>query len=134
MYIEKAEELTCKYNTRNPETIAKEMGINIIRLSYAELIGIAASIGKYRVIGVNSRLEEPLQKFVIAHELGHFILHSEGSFFFIFKETMLYSKFEYQANLFAIALCFGKKVAQDNDVKSIITGQAKDLYSLARIL
>ncbi len=134
MYINKAEELTCRYNTRNPETIAKEMGIDIIRLPYAELNGIAASIGEYKIMGVNSNLEEPLQKFVIAHELGHFVLHPQGNFFFVLRKTMLYCKFEYQANLFAVALCFGKKIARDNNVKSIITGQAKDLYSIAEIL
>ena len=134
MYINKAEELTCKYNTRNPETIAKEMGIDIIHLPCTELYGMAASIGEYRLMGVNSNLEEPLQKFVIAHELGHFVLHPQGSFFFVLRKTMFYSKFEYQANLFAIALCFGKKIAQNNDVKRIITGQVKDLYSVAKIL
>lgn len=134
MYINKAEELTCKYNTRNPEIIAKEMGIDIIHLPYTELDGIAASVGEHKIMGVNSSLEEPLQKFVIAHELGHFVLHPQGNFFFVLRKTMLYSKFEYQANLFAVALCFGKKIAQDDDIKSVITGQVKDFYSIAKIL
>src|SRR5690554_3529479 len=118
MYINKAEELTCKYDTRNPETIANEMEISIIHVPYTELNGIAASIDGHKIIGVNSSLEEPLRRFVIAHELGHFVLHPEGNFFFVLRKTMLYGKLEYQANLFAVALCFGKKIAQHDDIKS----------------
>jgi transcriptional regulator with XRE-family HTH domain len=99
-----------------------------------ELDGIAASIDGHKIIGVNSSLEEPLRRFVIAHELGHFVLHPEGNFFFVLRKTMLYGKLEYQANLFAVALCFGKKIAQHDDIKSVITGQVKDFYSIAKIL
>lgn len=134
MLIDKADKIACKYNTRNPEIIAKEMGIDVARLPYAKLDGIAVSLGGHKIIGVNSNLEELLQKFVIAHELGHFILHPQGNFFFVLKKTMLYSKFEYQANLFAVALCFGKKIARNNDVRSIITGQIRDLYTISKIL
>lgn len=126
-YIREAENIAIKYKTRNPETIATEMGINIIYMPCSELYGVACSLGKNRLIGVNSGLDEHVQKLVIAHELGHFVLHPEGSFFFVLNKTLFYSKFEYQANMFAISLCIGEEVARYDFVKEIAAGKIEDI-------
>jgi len=126
-YIKEAEKLARKYNTRNPIEIAKSMDISVFYLPFDKLYGMACSLGKYRLIGVNSALDEQIQKLVIAHELGHFVLHPEGSFFFVLNETMFYSKFEYQANMFAIGLCLGEEVARYDFVKEVASGKVEDI-------
>lgn len=79
---------------------------------------------------MNSSLGEPIQKLVIAHELGHFVLHPEGSFFFILNETMFYSKLEYQANMFAIGLCVGEEVAKYDFVKEIASSKIEKIAEI----
>lgn len=127
MFISRAEEVANKYNTRNPESIAMEMGIDVIYMPFDELYGLACSLDEYRLIGVNSGLEESIQKLVTAHELGHFFLHPKDSFYFIHNHTLFYNKFEYQANLFAIALCFGEEVARQDFVKELAAGKVEDI-------
>lgn len=126
-YIKAAEQIAQKYNTRNPLTIAKEMGISVVFLAFKELYGLACSLGENRLIGVNSGLDEPIQRLVVAHELGHFVLHPEGSFFFVLNKTLLYDKFEYQANMFAISLCIGEEVARYDCMKEIAAGRVEDI-------
>lgn len=129
-YIKKAKEITHKYGTRNPALIAKNMNISLVYLPFDEIYGMACSLGKHRFIGVNTGLDEPVQQLVIAHELGHFVLHPEGSFFFVLNQTMFYSKLEYQANMFAIGLCIGEEVARYDFVKEIASGKIENLCKI----
>lgn len=130
MYIEIAERLAREHHTRNPITIAKNMNISLVYLPFDEIYGMACSLGKHRFIGVNTGLDEHVQRLVIAHELGHFILHPEGNFFFVLNQTMYYSKFEYQANMFAIGLCIGEEVARYDFVKEIASGKIENLCKI----
>ncbi len=133
-YIKVAEHIAHKYNTRNPITIAKNMDISVVYLAFGELYGLACSLGKYRLIGVNSELDEHIQKLVAAHELGHFVLHPEENFFFIKQHTLFYDKYEYQANLFAVALCLGENIAQQDIVKELVAGKIDNLHQIARVM
>ena len=130
MYIEMAERLAREHHTRNPIEIAKNMDIEVIYLPFDEMYGMACSLGKYRLTGVNSGLEEPVQRLVMAHELGHFVLHPEGNFFFVLNQTMFYSKLEYQANMFAIGLCIGEEVARYDFVKEIASGKIEKIAEI----
>lgn len=130
MFTSIAEEVANKYNTRNPKSIAMEMGIDVIYMPFDELYGLACSLDEYRLIGVNSCLDEPIQNLVIAHELGHFFLHPQDSFYFIHNHTFFYNKFEYQANLFAVALCFGEEVARHDSVKELAACRIEDIVKI----
>jgi Zn-dependent peptidase ImmA (M78 family) len=130
MYIEMAERLAREHHTRNPLEIAKNMNISVLYLPFDEMYGMACSLGEYRLIGVNTGLGEPVQRLVIAHELGHFVLHPEGNFFFVLNQTMFYSKLEYQANMFAIGLCIGEEVARYDFVKEIASGKIENLCKI----
>lgn len=105
-YVQEAARLSSEYGTRDPERIAAEMGISVLRLPMGGIYGAAVSVGGYRLIGVNCYLLDLEQKLVIAHELGHFVLHPNGSVFILTK-TQFYTKLEYQANMFAVALLAG---------------------------
>ena len=89
---EKANYLIKKHMTRDPFEIAK--GENIIVL-YEPL----GSINGY----INNSLEERLQHFACAHELGHAILHPASNTPFLLANTFQsVSKLEQQANMFAL--------------------------------
>ena len=102
--IEKAERLTAKYNTRNPYTIAAQLGIYVLNFDTpGTLKGMYSVIKRSRFIFVNESLEDELRRFVCAHELGHDILHRK-----IIGQTPMSdtnsSRMEYEANVFAAAL------------------------------
>lgn len=130
-YIAHAEEIAKRYNTRDPFKIAKEAGIYVLYLQFnKQIYGVACSLGEYKFIGVNWGLDESAQKLVVAHELGHFILHPDENFFFISNYTLLHGKFEYQANLFAVGLCAGAQIANQEMVKGLAAGRDEKLFEL----
>jgi len=101
-----------KYKTRNPFEIAEAMNIEVLYCDLGKLKGFYKKDGHNRFIVINENLNEPLQKIVCAHELGHDQLHRHLAKNSYIKEFMLYdmkSKPEYEANLFAAELLFSAK-------------------------
>jgi Zn-dependent peptidase ImmA (M78 family) len=85
-----------------------------------EVSGLFVIKDKMAHVGYNKWHHEHRQRFTIAHEIGHFLLHSRDTFLFIDKEEkVLYrdgnsSSGEYhrerEANAFAAALLMPKKL------------------------
>lgn len=74
----KANALMKKYNTNNTTTLAQSSNIYIEytdRLS--TLLGVYSIIQRCKVIFINENLDVETERLVIAHELGHAILHHE---------------------------------------------------------
>lgn len=98
--------LVQKYGTRNPERLAKELGIIVIRQEYSPLTkGYFIRALRRKFITVNSILDLQSQYIVLAHELGHAVLHSSQDIYFIREYTLFpVGKYEIQANKFAAEL------------------------------
>lgn len=96
--------LSCK--TRDPASIAEKLGINLWYRDLGGLKGFYLYERKSRYIIVNERLDSITAQVVIAHELGHHMLHKELSAGGIRENTMFLdgNKTERQANLFAAEL------------------------------
>jgi len=81
-----------KYKTRDPFIIARELGTSVefINLSSNSPRGMFKKILGKKFIVINmSRIESPNElKLVLAHELGHAILHSSDSTFFLHDHTL----------------------------------------------
>lgn len=107
--ISVAQELLQRYDTRNPENLAAELEIEIVKLSTLKRQkGFFKVIANVCFIFVNSNLSREMQKMVVAHELGHALLHKEycvksGGIieFEIFDMT---NEMEYEANVFQATL------------------------------
>lgn len=103
-----------KYNTRCPYNLAKELDINIheCNLSHDMPKGLFKKmLGKKFIVLNLTRIENEYEKqFVLAHELGHAILHSSDTTFFLHDHTFCNrGRFELEANKFAAELLINEK-------------------------
>lgn len=90
--------------------------INVIETDLgSSTLGMYRYIKRNKFIFLNNDLEHYQKKFVLAHELGHAILHSDLNCFFLEKKTLyLKNKFEIEANKFAVEL-----LVSDDDLKEL---------------
>lgn len=115
-YIErKVLSLVRKYKKRDPFLLAKKLGINVIENDLGEVYGYYTQIRRINFILINSNLSELEKRFVVAHELGHAILHSKITTpCLMHLKNINDIKIECEANKFA--------------VKLLIDGSHKDYY------
>lgn len=94
-----------KYNTNDPKELCSYLGIEIIYEELGTVNGYFQSAFRSKIIHLNTNLEENFSKFVLAHELGHAVLHEKINLLFLETNTFdLKNKYERQANLFAAEL------------------------------
>lgn len=95
-----------KYGSRNPFDIIK--GMKNVLLVYAPLDNIRGFYQYFKrnhIIYIDEELSEHEKIFVCAHELGHLLLHkNENRIFMDNKTSFNTSKYELEANLFALYL------------------------------
>lgn len=101
----KVRNLVRKYNTRNPYEIAEAIGAKIYYGNLGDVAGFYQYIKRHRCIYINSNLDERIARIVMAHELGHAILHRKENCYFIEDQTLFFtSRIEREANRFAAEL------------------------------
>ncbi len=100
-----ANKLVSNSGSRNPFTIASDLGIEVIFCDdFDTLKGMYSIIKRNRFIFINSNLDENMQKVVCAHEIGHDQLHRHFAKDKFLQEFMLYDMTsipEYEANTLA---------------------------------
>ena len=93
-----------KYDTSNPFEIADALGI-IVQIGRLGFEGCYMFLKNHRCIFLNEDLSEHDRTLVMAHELGHAIMHRKDNCYFIRNQTfLLNSKKEIEANTFAMNL------------------------------
>lgn len=93
-----------KFNTRNPFEIADYLGI-LYQMGNIGCEGCYMFLKNHRYIFLNENLSEHELILVMAHELGHAIMHRKQNCYFIKHKTLLLnSKIETEANKFAVNL------------------------------
>jgi Zn-dependent peptidase ImmA (M78 family) len=95
-----------KYRTRDPFEIARCLRIKVFYVPLGNIAGYYKYMKHNRCIYMNSEIEdETFRRVVMAHELGHAVLHMKDNCTFMKGYTLLLtSKVEKQANLFAAHL------------------------------
>lgn len=104
-----------KYNTRNPFEIADALKINYITGPIGTCSGCYMYMKRHRCIFINDELGESEMKMVMAHELGHAIMHRKENCYFIRNHTFLSTaQIEKEANTFAAELLIPDSIIFDN--------------------
>lgn len=104
-----------KYNTRNPFELADYLNIEVQKGNLGECDGCYMFLKNHRYIFINSNLEHNNMNLVMAHELGHAVLHRKQNCYFIRNKTLLLnSKIEIEANVFAAELLITDDVITEN--------------------
>ncbi len=101
-------------DTNDPFVIADYLNIEVFQYPLGKIAGYYKYLKRHKCIYINSELEDNFSKVVMAHELGHAILHvKENCAFMSSKTLLLTSKIERQANLFAAHLLITDDMLQD---------------------
>lgn len=113
-------QLKRRYGEDEPEKMCRALGVLVKRIPMGK--GHAACKGffirecRIRLIVINADLPEKYQRIILAHELGHAVLHGKASAerefrdFAILDETSLY---EYEANIFAAEFLLEDEAVQE---------------------
>ena len=132
-------ELVDKYKTFDPFEIADQMGILVQKHPPGRIGGYYMIYSGIKCICINSDIDDSkLENTIMAHELGHAILHADTEFMF-FKGTLFSeSKYEKQANCFAAELLIPDSIIYDNpDLKksqlAVLTGYTEKLLDYKRL-
>lgn len=108
-----ADGLARKYGTRDPFTIADELGLIVIFAPLVDMRGFQQSAKRRRFIYINDELDEQQQRLVCAHELAHHLLHKGMNRIFMDQNTYIVTKrYENEANQFALELIYSDEELQ----------------------
>lgn len=109
-----------KYDETDPVRLAKAMKIIVscVPMGTAEgcVKGFFIISNRMKHITINSDLPKELQKVILAHEIGHAVLHKEEAQAAAFHELMLFDsvdKKEFEANIFASELLLSNEDVMD---------------------
>ena len=127
------EDVQKKYNERDPFKLCRLMGIILIFQSLGTapdaIKGFFLESKRIRTITVNSDLPRAIQKIIVAHELGHYMMHRNKAEAFtdeIFFRTESKEGIEYRANEFA-----SKLLMPEDRVRKAIAEGVRNLGQLA---
>ena len=114
MDIKNIVDILCrKYKTRNPYTLASELGIIV---QYGEKMDKVRGFYLYdsgiKLICLN--LPNCTERFVLSHEIGHAILHKQSSAPFLQSTFLSVDKMEREANKFAVELIITDEDLQEH--------------------
>jgi Zn-dependent peptidase ImmA (M78 family) len=94
-----------KYETNDPYKLCKIFNIDIKEVDIGNVRGMYQHNFRKKLIYINSKLEQQIQRQVLAHELGHALLHKKVNTVFLDIYTCLnVDKLEIEANTFAAEL------------------------------
>lgn len=124
-----------KHKSNDPFQIAKEKNIIVLFEELGSTLGFYSSYKRIKFIHINNQLEEMIQRFVCAHELGHAVLHPRSNTPFLRANTLFsVEKLEVEANTFAVELLLPDDViAQYRDTDLTIYDVA-EIHSIPREL
>lgn len=104
-----------KYQTRSPYELAERMGIIVHRCDLGTIRGYYFKKYRIKQIFLNWNLMGSEEKFVLAHECGHAIMHEDSNTPFLMENTYFSkNRLENEANQFAAELLIPDEIILNN--------------------
>ena len=131
--VRRADALVRWCGSRDPKRVARELGIEILPRGFSAQKGAYKVIMRVPFIFIKSDLDPVMENIVLAHELGHHVLHrreaeSAGGFQEYDIFNMRHNRMEYEANVFASQLTL-----PDEEILEYIQ-QGMDIGEVARAM
>lgn len=98
--------------TNNPFEIAEYLGVVVRYDPLGQIQGYYIKANGIQVVVINSDLPEQLRRFILAHELGHIVLHPYSTTFAMRHTLLVTDKQELEADRFAIHLLLTDELLQ----------------------
>ena len=117
----KVKDLIKKYNTSNIKELVDHLDISIeYQVFKAKTLDSRLMIVDSKgYIFVRSDLDCAYENFLIAHELGHYVLHHDENISFNFLRRVYKTRLEREANEFAIRLLMYKELHNIKELENI---------------
>lgn len=97
--------LVRKYKTRDPFEMIKGMNVILVFYPLDGVRGFYQYFQRNNIIYIDETLSEHDKAFVLAHEIGHMILHKKSNAIFMDSRTQFRtSRYELEADKFAMEL------------------------------
>lgn len=107
--------LVRKYKTRNPFEMIKGMNVILVFYPLQGVRGFYQYFQRNNIIYISEELSDNEKFFVLAHELGHMVLHKKSNAIFMDTRTQFNTtKYEIEANNFAMELLIEDSVLEKN--------------------
>lgn len=126
-----AEMLCKKYKTRNPFEIADSMNIIIHYMNLGKSTkGLCYNKKRIKQIFLHDNLNEWEEQFVLAHEIGHLVMHPNHNAPFLQTTFFSRSRYEFEAHKFAAELLISD--SDLNQYKGYTIEQIAKIYGLPK--
>ena len=104
-----------EYCSNDPFIIAEKMDINVFTRPLVDIGGYYMVLkNNVKIAVIDSGLSRHLQRFVLAHEIGHSLLHPEKGAFMLKTSLFATDRQEVEADKFAIELLLTDSMVNDN--------------------
>lgn len=120
-----------KHGTTNPFEIAKRKNIIVLFEDLGNTLGFYNTYKRSKFIHINNKINETIQRFVCAHELGHALLHPKANTPFLRNKT-LYSvdRLEIEANTFAVELLLTDEMISAYEDTHLSLQEVAEIYGV----
>ena len=115
MIATQASKVIDEYQSNDPFIIAEKMNINVFTRPLVDIGGYYMVLkNNVKIAVIDSGLSRHLQRFVLAHEIGHSLLHPEKGAFMLKTSIFATDRQEVEADKFAIELLLPDSMVNDN--------------------
>lgn len=135
MISREVQKIKKKYKETDPFRLCRAMGILVLYTPMGSgnkcCKGFYLSQSRKRAVTINSDMSPVYQRIIIAHELGHAILHTKSSGIKAFHDFYVFdtiSHMEYEANIFAADL-----LMDDADVLELLKSDIRFYEAASRL-
>lgn len=136
MNSDQASKVIEEYHSNDPFIIAEKMDINVFFRPLVDIGGYYMLLkDNTKIAVIDSGLPRHMQKFVLAHEIGHSLLHPEKGAFMLKTSLFATDRQEIEADTFAINLLLTDNMINDNidytvDTWSAVLGLPREIIEL----